>query len=180
MEDLPSHAPSRNCRPISVKWPHFDRLDGNNHPSLLPPARVRSTSHTRSLMGIVLLPSAVLLSGTKIIRLFQSRFPRKDNDVPKQLEHASLPIARACCDHQLLFRMMIQSQPAPVLRQQLKPWNPADQIPFFRFVKHPAQRSKCTVGVRCQAAETESFHIILGYVTQAHADDFRQPPASNR
>src|ERR1019366_3748531 len=35
-------------------------------------------------------------------------------------------------------------------------------------------------GVRCQAAETESFHIILGYVIQAHADDFRhrkQAPA---
>lgn len=61
-----------------------------------------------------------------------------------------------------------------MLRQQLKPRNPADQIPFFRFVKHAAQRSKCTVGVRCRAAETDCFHIILGYVIQAHADDFRR------
>jgi hypothetical protein len=61
-----------------------------------------------------------------------------------------------------------------VFRPQLELWNPADQISFFRFVKHPAQRSKGTVGVRCRAAETESFHIILGYVIQAHADDFRR------
>src|SRR5713226_4488676 len=58
-------------------------------------------------------------------------------------------------------------------------WNPADEIPFFCFVEHPAQRSQCTVGIRCRTAETEPFHIVFCYVIEAHADDFRhrkQPP----
>src|SRR5216684_9372153 len=53
-------------------------------------------------------------------------------------------------------------------------------IPFFCFMEHPAQSPQCTVGVRCRAVETERLHIVLCYVIQAHADDFRhrkQPSA---
>src|SRR5437667_5501366 len=64
----------RNCFPISVRWPHFDRLDGKSQPSRLSSTRARRSSQTRSLIGIILLPSVVLLSGTKMTRFFQLRF----------------------------------------------------------------------------------------------------------
>src|SRR5438270_11787262 len=52
----------------------FRALGRNKRPSLFPLARTCSNSYTRSLIGITLLPSGVLLCGTKMVRFFQSRF----------------------------------------------------------------------------------------------------------
>ena len=47
---------------------------GNTHPSRLVAQRARKRSLTRRLIGTSRRPSAVLLSGTKIMRFCQSRF----------------------------------------------------------------------------------------------------------
>src|SRR6266571_9515244 len=64
----------RNKGPIPARCPDLERLDGNTQPSFLVSQRSRSRSKTRLLIGTSLLPSAVLLSGTKITRFSQSRF----------------------------------------------------------------------------------------------------------
>src|SRR5262249_30813466 len=64
----------RNKLQTDFRCPDADRVEGNTQPSDLAPQRFFRMSRTRRLIGTSLRPSGVLLSGTKIVRLFQSRF----------------------------------------------------------------------------------------------------------
>src|SRR2546428_4077194 len=60
----------RHCGEVSS----LGTLRWENHPSRLPSHRCLRRSQTRLLIGTRLRPSSVLLSGTKITRVSQSRF----------------------------------------------------------------------------------------------------------
>ena len=74
-----------------------------NHPSTINRLAVR---HKDNSVVPIEVPHA---NAVELSLVPHSRIPREDDDVPQQLEHASRPIAPACCDQQLLFRMIIQS-----------------------------------------------------------------------
>jgi hypothetical protein len=98
---------------------------------------VRTISSSGCWYCLAVLASAVLLSGTKMIRFFQSRFsvahairlslvphsgvPRNDDDIAKQLEGTRLLTAGACGHQQPLFS--IRPEPPTMFPQQLKFWN---------------------------------------------------------
>ena len=84
----------RACRhklQIDFRCPDADRLEGNTQPSGLVPQRFFRVSRTRRLIGTSLRPSGVLLSGTKIVRLFQSKFSMR---IRKSSRSFLIPVSR--------------------------------------------------------------------------------------
>src|SRR5215469_5871594 len=81
----------RNKLQIDLRCPDADRFEGNTQPSVLIPQRLFRISKARRLIGTSLRPSGVLLSGTKIVWLFQSKFSIR---IRKSSRSFLIPVSR--------------------------------------------------------------------------------------
>src|SRR5205807_7178956 len=115
----------RNKLNIDMRCPDLERFEGKVQPPFIVPQRLRIISKTLRLIGTSLRPSGVLLSGTKITRLSQSRFSMRirnssrsfrhpgiahqDDNVTKEVSGSRSPVAASTCHHQSLLRVIVES-----------------------------------------------------------------------